>query len=142
VLDIILLLEVIEHLLNPDEAACNLGKMAKKGTYLVLSTPNPFWSVNRLKFLFLNIFPMFEKSDMDDNNHVFTAWPHVIERLLSTNGFRIIDQFTIGYKAKFPEFQFSINYQAKILVYFLRKLLERLTPTSKGMSYGVVAIKD
>jgi hypothetical protein len=139
--DVILLLEVIEHLFNPGQAISNLAMMAKKGTYLVLTTPNPFWSVVRLKFLFLNKFPMFEKSDMDDNHHVFTAWPHVMEKLLIDNGFQVIHQFTTGHSAKFPRFTVSIQYPAKILVYILRKFLEKSTPLSKGMCFGMVALK-
>lgn len=140
--DIILLLEVIEHLFNPGQAVVNLAKISKKGTHLVLTTPNPFWSVNRLKFLLLNKFPMFEKSDLDNNHHVFTAWPYVLEKLLLQNGFQVIDKFTIGCCAKFPAFAFSLRYPAKILVYFLRKFIEKLTPDSKGMSYGFVAVKN
>ena len=139
--DIILLLEVIEHLLNPGQAVAKLAEMAKKGTYLIITTPNPFWSVVRLKFLFLNKFPMFEKSDMDDNNHFFTAWPHVMEKLLDDNGFDVLRRFTTGQRAKFPRPALEIRYPAKILVYVLRKFIEKVTPISKGMSFGFVAIK-
>lgn len=140
--DIILLLEVIEHLMNPWQAISNLSKMSKKGTTLILTTPNPFWSVVRIKFLLMNKFPMFEKSDLDDNHHVFTAWPHVLEKMLELNGFRIISRFTSGWKARFPEFEFHVRYPAKIGVFLLRKALETTNPISKGMCYGVMAQKE
>jgi 2-polyprenyl-3-methyl-5-hydroxy-6-metoxy-1,4-benzoquinol methylase len=139
--DIILLLEVIEHLFNPGLAVLNLAKMAKPGTHLILTTPNPYWSVIRLKFFFLNVFPMFEKSDLDNNHHVFTAWPHVIEKLLADNGFEVQHKFTIGQRAKFPRFSFDLRYPGKIIVYFLRKVLEKFSSSSAGMCFGIVAIK-
>jgi hypothetical protein len=79
---------------------------------------------------------------MEDNHHVFTAWPHVTERMLSNNGFKVIDRFTIGCCAKFPDFTFSFLYPAKIIVFFLRKILESTASASKGQSYGFIAIKD
>ncbi|CAN5345342.1 hypothetical protein BH23BAC1_BH23BAC1_50840 [soil metagenome] len=139
--DCILLLEVIEHLLNPEIGIKNLSEAAKKGTYLIITTPNPYWSVVRIKFLVFGIFPMFEKSDLENNHHVYTAWPHVLEYLLVKNEFEIIDSYTIGTRAKFPLFNFKPSYLIKFIFYFLRKIVEKSDIKAKGMSYGVIAIK-
>ncbi|MEO9967582.1 MAG: class I SAM-dependent methyltransferase [Reichenbachiella sp.] len=139
--DIIVFLEVLEHLFNPGIAIENIGKMAKSGTYLIFSTPNPFWSPIRLKFFVQGIFPMFRKSDMLDNHHVYTAWPHVTERLLEINGFEVKKSCTLGFKANFPGFQFHPIYFARIIVFFIRKILETGLSKSKGMSYAIVAQK-
>ncbi len=106
-----------------------------------MTTPNPSWSIVRLKFFFLNKFPMFEKSDMLDNHHVFTAWPHVMEKLLADNGFQIAEIYTIGQRSRFPRFSFDIRFIAKIFVHFIRKLVEKISPGSKGMCYGITAVK-
>ena len=66
----------------------------------------------------------------------------MMERMLNNNGFQVIDKFTVGSRSKFPKPALDIYYPAKVLVHFLRKFLEALTPGSKGMSYGMVAIKD
>lgn len=139
--DFVLFLEVIEHLLNPGMAVANLAKITPKGSYLFLSTPNPFWSAIRLKFFLQNKFPMFEKSDMDNNHHVFTAWPHVVEKLLIDNGFEVIERMTMASRAKFPQPEFNISYPARIMVRLLRRIMEFQSPISKGMSYGILAIK-
>jgi 2-polyprenyl-3-methyl-5-hydroxy-6-metoxy-1,4-benzoquinol methylase len=139
--DCILLLEVIEHLINPGLGIKNLSSAAKKGTYLILTTPNPYWSVIRIKFFLLGIFPMFEKTDLLNNHHVFTAWPHTIEYLLKENGFEITDTYTIDTKAKFPHLTFSPIFFIKFFYYLLRKAIEKRDVRSKGMSYGIIARK-
>lgn len=139
--DVIFLLEVIEHLFNPGFALQNLSKITPKDCHLFVTVPNPFWSAIRLNFFFRNKFPMFEKVDMDGNHHVFTSWPHVIERLLEKNGFEIMDRMTIGSNSKLPAFELSLTYPYKVLIRIIRKLMERQASVSKGMSYGILAKK-
>lgn len=139
--DIILHLEVIEHVFNAGRAMANLSAMARPGTYMILTTPNPFWSLNRLKFLFLNQFPNFEPGDTEAHHHVFTVWPHVLKKLLANNEFTLLEEFTLGSAARFPSLKSVIRNPFRIPVYLLRKLLERINPESRGMSYGVVVIR-
>lgn len=140
--DCILFLEVIEHLFNPGHAIKNICNIAKKDTYIIISTPNPYWSVIRIKFFLLGIFPNFTKENMDNNHHVFTAWPHVMEKLLSDNGFKIIDSYTLLSKAKFPIFTLNPIFLVKLTFYLARKTFELFDKKTKGMSYGVIAKKD
>jgi|TARA_Y100000310_G_scaffold309167_1_gene353028 hypothetical protein len=140
--DCILLLEVLEHLLNPGMALNNIRKASKSGTYLIISTPNPYWSVIRIKFFFKGVFPMFTNEDMDNNHHVFVVWPHVLYKLLKNNDFEILDSYTIGVKSKFPEFQVHPVLIVKILLFGIRRLIEFFDKKSKGMSYTVIAKKN
>lgn len=140
--DCILFLEVIEHLFNPGIALQNISKVAKEGSYIIITTPNPNWTINRIKFFLLGIFPNFTRQDMDDNHHVFTVWPHIMEKLLKDNEFKILDSCTLSSKASFPKLTFKPVYFVRILLYIARKIIEIIDPTSKGMCYGVVAIKE
>ncbi|MCI4407802.1 MAG: class I SAM-dependent methyltransferase [Thermofilum sp.] len=49
--DIILMEEVIEHLINPDNAFKEAYRILKKGGLFIVSTPNLAWWVNRLILL-------------------------------------------------------------------------------------------
>ena len=117
-------MEVLEHLFNPGNAIKNISSIAKKGTYFIISTPNPYWSVSRIKFFFLGVFPNFAKEDMEGNHHVFTVWPHVLEKLLTENGSKIVDSYTLADKAKWPMFELHPKFVARIIFYWTRKILE------------------
>ena len=139
--DCVFFLEVIEHLYNPGKALAHITNEVKQGTIFIISTPNPFWSVVRIKFFFRGIFPMFRPEDLNNNHHVFTVWPHVLEHLLDQNGFEVVHSSTISMRARFPRLQLTLLYPIKIGYFFLRKLIEKVDKRSKGMSYGIVAVK-
>lgn len=50
--DLVIMAEVIEHLLDPDHALQQVQRVLKPGGYLLLTTPNLGWYVNRLVLLF------------------------------------------------------------------------------------------
>jgi len=56
--DIVLLLDTIEHLINPDFAITEIHRVLKKDGYLLLSTPNLACWYNRF-LLFMGLQPIF-----------------------------------------------------------------------------------
>jgi 2-polyprenyl-3-methyl-5-hydroxy-6-metoxy-1,4-benzoquinol methylase len=58
--DIVYMGDVIEHLINPDHAVHEVGRVVKSKGFLVLSTPNLASWLNRL-LLFLGMQPMFSE---------------------------------------------------------------------------------
>jgi ubiquinone/menaquinone biosynthesis C-methylase UbiE len=58
--DVVYMGDVIEHLLNPDFAICEVLRVLKQGGFLVLSTPNLASWLNRL-LLFLGLQPRYSE---------------------------------------------------------------------------------
>ena len=92
--DIVILLDVLEHLFNPEICLNNIKNILKSSGYLILSVPNPNYSIGRIKFLFTSKLHKFKKKDLNDNHHVFVTFAHIVEKLLDDLGFEVI-QFAI-----------------------------------------------
>ena len=96
----ILMLDVIEHLDNPEKFISNLRKLIKKNkkTKIILSTPNIAFFIIRLSLLFGN-FNYSEKGILDyTHKRLFTF--NSFTNLLINNNFKI--EKKIGIPAPFP----------------------------------------
>lgn len=138
--DYVLLLEVVEHLTNPWNCIANLAKVLKPGGKLILTTPNPFWSESRFTLFVEGKMPCFTIADLELNHHVFTPWPHIIERLLIDNGF-VIEQWSMldGKTCVFDKL--LIKNPLRIFKRIIKRWLEYKSPMSCGMSFGIIAKK-
>lgn len=91
--DVILLLDVIEHLSNVGTGLCNIKKLLKTGGKVVITTPNPY-SLN-------NIFRLFTRSEIAEyHDHTCNILISHFEQLFLRTGFRIL-------KAEYVTFQDS-----------------------------------
>lgn len=61
--DVVIGIEVIEHIENPWQYIRNLKSLAKQGGYVLLSTPNITSWYSRIRFLFYGRFPQFNDVD-------------------------------------------------------------------------------
>lgn len=138
---IVLLLEVIEHLWNPQKCLANVAAILPSGGHLILTTPNPKWSRGRFDLLLRHELSCFTRHDLEVNHHVFTGWPHVIEHLLITNGFDILEYVTLESTLQWPNRPLTLSYPARIVKHFLSRMIEAADPASKGMGYAVIARK-
>ncbi|WP_026899008.1 class I SAM-dependent methyltransferase [Daejeonella oryzae] len=140
--DIITLLEVVEHLNNPWQCLKNLSDIMKIGGLLLLTTPNPSWSNSRLHLFLKGKLATFTQSDLDLNHHVFTPWPHILERLLTDNGFEVIEYVTLDGQTYLFDKNLRISGLFPQIIYrVFKKTIEFFDPSSKGMSYGIIAKK-
>ncbi|AYJ87762.1 hypothetical protein D3Y57_19830 [Sphingomonas paeninsulae] len=98
--------------------------------------PNPKWSRARFHFLARGYLPAFFESDLISNHHVFTSWPHIVDRLLSDSGFQS-DQYTTLDLNEGRE-NWSL---AAWPVNLMCRLIEKLDPAASGFSYGFIAKK-
>jgi SAM-dependent methyltransferase len=137
--DAVLLLDVIEHLVNPGIALANIAKVLQPGGWLVMTMPNPRWSRSRVHALIHGNPACFTQSDLDLNGHVFTPWPHILIRMLQDTGFELEDHVTLDGKSGLPERPLSIRYPLRFGHALLLMLIERLDASACGMSYGLVA---
>ena len=137
--DLVLWLDVIEHLANPGIALDHIAATMTPGATLVVTTPNPRWSRSRLWALQSGYPACFTQVDLDLNGHVFPVWPHILERMLTERGFTIAEYVTLDGTTTWPGAPYSLRYPVRWAVAAMTKILERRDPTACGMSYGVVA---
>lgn len=139
---IILLLDVLEHLNNPWLAIQHLAETLLPGGFLILSTPNPRWSRSRLHSLAEGNLACFTQLDLDLNHHVFTPWPHIVEKLLHDADFSIKSYVTLDGPTKWPSHPYNFRYPLRCASALLNMAIERHDSTACGMSYGIVAHKS
>jgi len=137
----VLLLDVIEHLLNPGLALKNIATVLQPGGRLILTTPNPRWSASRVHNLFRGNLSGFTQRDLDDNHHVFTPWPHIVEKMLHDARLVIDDYVTLDGKTRLLSRPGTLFLPARYILNVVLIVMEKLDPCSCGMSYGLIARK-
>ncbi len=130
-------LEVLEHLPNPLLSLQNIANHIENGGYLILTTPNPQSSKNRIHLLLKGTLYAFQKKHLEEY-HVFTPWEHIVKNFLESVGFEVLEYAIIDtdYQKRKAT---SIKDWFKLRV---EKIIERKNPMSVGMSYGLVAQKN
>ena len=135
--DLVVFLEVLEHLYNPFLGLKNIADHMKKGGVLILSTPNPSSAVNTVNLVLKGELYAFQKKHLMEH-HVFTPWKHIVVFFLEQLGFTIIEDVAIDVdyqNAKTQNIKHLFKKQAI-------RLLEKRNEECIGMSYGLVAVKN
>ncbi len=124
-IDIVLMLEVFEHLLSPYSVFDEIRRILKPGGSIILTYPNPFWWKKMIRFTlqrkllddsYLNLF----KGAPDHK-----VFPHPVCLANYLN--------QVGFETKAIEFiKFNFNYS------FLNNWLQRCELTRKFSSYAGV----
>jgi SAM-dependent methyltransferase len=141
--NIITLLEVIEHLDNPWISIKNISDTLRPGGYLLITTPNPLWSNARMDLLLNGKLTCFTQTDLNQNHHVFTPMPHIVEKLLFDNGFKIITYHTLDGKTQLFGKSLSFRrFPAQLIYRGIKKIIEHRDPIACGMSYAILAQKS
>ena len=133
---LVLFLEVLEHLANPLLGIQNIANHTEKGGILILTTPNPQSSKNRLHLLWKGTLYAFQAKHLKEH-HVFTPWEHVVRHFLESSGFDLLEYAIVdtAYQHhKVTSFKDAVKF-------YLEKWIEFRKDKAKGMSYGMVAIK-
>ena len=142
--DIVILLDVLEHLFNPKICLNNIKNILKSSGYLILSVPNPNYSIGRIKFLLTGKLHKFKKKDLDDNHHVFVTFAHIVKKLLNEINFEVVQVAIIS---KVPnDTSKKINYHTcikesviNIIRFSINIFFNKL---SRGYSYCIIARKN
>jgi SAM-dependent methyltransferase len=140
--DAVIFLEVIEHLTNPGLCLKNVADVINKGGHLILSTPNPAWSGNRMHLLGNGVLGMFTEEDLRLNHHVFTPWYHIIKYMLQSSGFAESKYYPLGKQTDITDYPFwGLKMPVRLGFRLIKKAIEAKDAVAKGAMYGVVAIK-
>ena len=133
---IVIMLEVLEHLPNPQRSLKNISDHMEKGGYLILSTPNPQSSKNRLHLLLKGTLYAFQQKHLEEY-HVFTPWEHIVTQFLKEAGLEIQEYAIVDTKYKERNTTSLKDWFKKRI----ENYIEYRWPFSMGMSYGMVAKK-
>ncbi len=123
-------------------AVRHLANTLLPGGFLILNTPNPRWSRSRFYALDKGNLACFTQSDLDLNHHVFTPWPHIVEKLLNDTGFSIKTYVTLDGPTSWPSSPYNLRFPLRCAFALVNMGIERRDPTACGMSYGVIAQKN
>jgi 2-polyprenyl-3-methyl-5-hydroxy-6-metoxy-1,4-benzoquinol methylase len=140
--DLVLCLDVIEHLVNPGIALDHIASVTPSRASLVMTTPNPRWSRSRLWALQSGFMICFTEPDLKGNGHVFPVWPHVLERMLLDRDFEITEYVTLDGATGWPGAPYSLRYPLRCAVAAAMIAIERRDRSACGMSYGIVARRN
>lgn len=138
---LVLLLDVVEHLGNPQQAIARIADAMRPGATLILTTPNPRWSWSRLYGLIHGVPACFTELDLRLNGHVFTAWPHILSCMLDQAGLVVEEYVTLDEKSAWPSRPYTARYILRLGRALCCRLIESMDPSACGMSYGMVARK-
>jgi hypothetical protein len=108
---------------------------------LVVTTPDPRWSVARIHLLLRGFLSGFSEHDLNENYHVLPIWLHVLERFLGEAGFRIRSYVTLDGRTSLFEAKGRLRGAARFMLNAIQILIETRDPSARGMSYGVLAEK-
>ena len=137
--DVVLMLDVIEHLLNPGIALRNVARALRPNGWLLLTMPNPRWSRSRTHHLLFGNLACFTEHDLKWNHHVFTPWRHIVEKVLNDAHFEIDEYVTLDGKTRWPKRSLSLSLPLLWIEAIGRMMLEWHDPSACGLSYGLVA---
>lgn len=137
---VILLMEVLEHLSNPQIALHNIAEHLLPGGYMVMTSPNPAWSRSRVYALNHGVPYSFTPRHIREH-HVFTTWPHIVEFMLRSSGFKVLEYVTISGGLSRGASSYPIDRAKTLAIAVLCRLIELADPTSRGYTLGMVARK-
>ena len=138
--DVVLLLDVIEHLFNPGIAMAHIAQVLKPDGVLIMTMPNPHWSRSRVHHVLHGTLANFTQGDLDHNHHVFPPLRHVMERLLRNSDLAVERYVTLdGNEIGWPKARLSLSYPLLCAEHMGRMWLERMDSSACGMSYALVA---
>lgn len=126
----IVMLEVIEHLDNPELALKNTGKHLAKGGFLIFSSPNPYSAKTKFSQLFFNQYYAFQPKHLIEH-HVYIPLPHILDFHLNNEGFERREYGILQEKQKL-QFEFKIRFLKNIIRMFLEWLLSLGSTIQKG----------
>jgi len=98
--DLVTCLAVVEHLFDPQKAILEMGRVIKKGGYLIIEVPNLAWLPRRMA-LFFGGRPRTSFAPGWDGGHVSYFTFGSLRKLLENSGFKVLKIGCSGVFAKF-----------------------------------------
>lgn len=126
--DVVIGIEVIEHVEDQWRYVRQLNSLLKPGGLLIISTPNITSWLSRFIFLFNGRFHQFFDHDLD-YGHINPISPWELELIVSKSGFANIDIKPAGYLP-------NVYLTKSLKVTFANLIMLALKPLLKGITTG------
>ncbi len=119
--DYVLLLDVLEHIVNPKQIIENSKKLLNPNGFLIVSLPNDYHFLNKLRFLFNK--ELFESFKPTGHLHIFPIKKG--KKFLQDNNLTIIKEIELP------------ATEPRIIPNFIKNMLSRLFPNNfaRGILY-------
>ena len=133
--DYVILLEVIEHLYNPQFVINEISRILKPGCSFIISTPNILNIGSRMRFLFEGSFDFFREPILDyskvfpgalQNMHVIAWRYHELEYLLYRNNLLVDKVHTDSIKSSF-KFLAKVSSSSTAITFFAFFTISKVT---------------
>jgi methionine biosynthesis protein MetW len=138
--DLVLCIEVLEHLFSPDQAASEILRVLKPGGHLVCSTPNVgYWRL-RANMMFGLWNPLGDELSVERpwrDPHIRFFTPKTLERMLRLTGFKMVT--TGAHGGRFLDH--ASSRPTDFGQSSLYRTLERRAPSLLGLTIHAVAEK-
>ena len=130
--DVVLGIEVIEHLEDPWSYVRQLTDLAKPGGLVVISTPNPSSWHSRLRFLFSGVYDEF--SEISQEGHINPVTPWELAMIMKKSNLSSIKIHSAGLNYDKPTlFQWLVYAACLILRPFQKGLLDGYCIVATGL---------
>ncbi len=130
--DYILLLDVIEHIKNPESVLNILKKYLKKNGKIIVSTPNIAFISIRLSLLFGKF--NYQKMGIMDENHIHFYTKKTLLELINKCGLKLLELDTASGFSQITKIGKYLNYIPKYWQYKITKIFDTL------LGYQFVAV--
>lgn len=94
--DVVIAIEIIEHLNSPWEFLSEVKKLLKPGGILIVTTPNVSFWLSRLQFLFYGYPKYFSMFDFKEQRHITPIFDHHMKIALDESDFSLIRHQSVG----------------------------------------------
>lgn len=113
----VILLEVLEHLSNPELGVRNIAEHMELDGLAVISTPNPHFVKSKWSYLLNNQLYAFQPKHLREH-HVYVPLPHIVVFHLENSGFELVEFAILG-KLKRPRVNFSLRFISELIYYYI-----------------------
>jgi SAM-dependent methyltransferase len=125
--DVVVSLQVIEHLKSPEGLLKEANRVLKRGGFLIITTPNP---ISIPAKMLRNKWPGYR------HDHISLRTPHQWRKAFLSSGFQILEDGTTG----FTGFKI-LQILPFALINWIPLALFGFFPWDKGASYMMIAVK-
>lgn len=128
--DLVIAMEVIEHLENPFKLLRDLKTVVKPGGYILLTLPNTIDSYSRISFLRRGFLYHFAPQSWEETGHISIILPWQLEIMIKKAGLRIVfKEYVVKKKIK-------IKNLKTLIIFMLKKVISLIMLPKESLKYN------
>jgi len=137
--DLVLCLEIIEHVYNPFSFVSNCKKLLEKDGIFIISTPNVHDYFSRVHF-FLFGYPILFINSPEKYGHISPIFKNIFEHYLLLNNMKIVKLISVSNFFKYLQIYTCKSYIYYLIIFILSILLFPLRFFLQEKNNGLISI--